>query len=51
MVDVPGGGVLGWLAFYRLRFPDRVDGAPTGPFRYSWMGGDLTLTAKAWVKL
>jgi poly(beta-D-mannuronate) lyase len=50
-VDVPGGGILGWLAFYRLRFPDRVDGAPSGPFRYPWLGGDLTLTAKAWVKL
>ena len=50
-VDVPGGGILGWLAFYRLRFPDRVDGAPAGPFHYPWLGGDLTLTAKAWVKL
>ncbi len=49
-VDVPRGGILGWLAFYRLRFPDRVDGAPAGPFHYSWLGGDLTLTAKAWVK-
>lgn len=49
-VDVPRGGVLGWLAFYRLRFPDRVDGAPAGPFRYPWLGGDLTLTANAWVK-
>lgn len=50
MVDLPRGGVLGWLAFYRLRFPDRVDGAPAGPFNYHWLGGDLTLTAKAWVK-
>ena len=49
-VDVPHGGVLGWLAFYRLRFPDKVDGAPPGPFHYNWLGGDLTLTAKAWVK-
>lgn len=49
-VDVPRGGLLGWLAFYRLRFPDRVDGAPAGPFHYPWLGGDLTLTAKAWVK-
>jgi poly(beta-D-mannuronate) lyase len=49
-VDVPRGGPLGWLAFYRLRFPDRVEGAPTGPFRYSWLGGDLTLTARMWVK-
>jgi poly(beta-D-mannuronate) lyase len=49
-VDVPRGGLLGWLAFYRLRFPDRVDGAPAGPFRYPWLGGDLTLTAKVWVK-
>ena len=49
-VDVPRGGLLGWLAFYRLRFPDKVDGAPAGPFRYNWLGGDMTLTAKAWVK-
>jgi poly(beta-D-mannuronate) lyase len=49
-VDVPHGGLLGWLAFYRLRFPDKVDGAPSGPFRYDWLGGDMTLTAKAWVK-
>jgi poly(beta-D-mannuronate) lyase len=49
-VDVPRGGLLGWLAFYRLRFPDRVDGAPSGPFRYPWLGGDLTITAKAWLK-
>jgi poly(beta-D-mannuronate) lyase len=49
-VDVPRGGLLGWLAFYRLRFPDRVEGAPSGPFRYPWLGGDLTLTANAWVK-
>lgn len=50
-VDVPKGGLLGWLAFYRRRFPDRVDGAPTGPFHYSWLGGDLTLMAKEWIKL
>jgi poly(beta-D-mannuronate) lyase len=49
-VDVPHGGLLGWLAFYRLRFPDKVDGAPSGPYRYDWLGGDMTLTAKAWVK-
>jgi poly(beta-D-mannuronate) lyase len=49
-VEVPRGGLLGWLAFYRLRFPDRVAGAPGGPFHYPWLGGDLTLTAKAWVK-
>jgi poly(beta-D-mannuronate) lyase len=49
-VDVPRGGLLGWLAFYRRRFPDRVDGAPSGPFHYSWLGGDLTATARAWVK-
>ncbi len=49
-VDIPRGGLLGWIAFYRLRFPDRVDGAPAGPFRYPWLGGDLTLTANAWVK-
>jgi poly(beta-D-mannuronate) lyase len=49
-VDVPRGGLLGWLAFYRLRFPDKVDGAPSGPFRYDWLGGDMTLTAKAWLK-
>ncbi len=49
-VDVPRGGLLGWLAFYRLRFPNGVDGAPSGPFRYPWLGGDMTLTAKAWIK-
>jgi poly(beta-D-mannuronate) lyase len=49
-VDVPRGGLLGWLAFYRLRFPDKVDGAPPGPFRYNWLGGDMTLTAAAWEK-
>ncbi|MSP02025.1 MAG: poly(beta-D-mannuronate) lyase [Acetobacteraceae bacterium] len=49
-VIVPRGGLLGWLAFYRLRFPDRVEGAPTGPFRYPWLGGNLTATANAWVK-
>jgi poly(beta-D-mannuronate) lyase len=49
-VDVPRGGLLGWLAFYRTRFPDRVDNAPNGPFRYPWLGGDLTLTAKVWLK-
>ncbi len=49
-VEVPRGGLLGWLAFYRLRFPDRVDGAPAGPFHYPFLGGDLTATAKAWVK-
>ena len=49
-VEVPRGGLLGWLAFYRMRFPDKVDGAPSGPFRYDWMGGDMTLTARAWVK-
>jgi poly(beta-D-mannuronate) lyase len=49
-VDVPRGGSLSWLAFYRIRFPDRVDGAPAGPFHYPWLGGDMTLTAKAWIK-
>ncbi len=49
-VDVPRGGLLGWLAFYRLRFPDKVDGAPSGPFKYNWLGGDMILTAKAWVR-
>lgn len=50
-VDVPKGGLLGWLAFYQRRFPDRVDAsAPKGPFRYPWMGGDLTLLAKIWTR-
>jgi poly(beta-D-mannuronate) lyase len=49
-VDVPRGDDLGWLAFYRRRFPARVRGAPRGPFRDPWMGGDLTAMAKAWVK-
>jgi poly(beta-D-mannuronate) lyase len=49
-VEVPRGGLLGWLAFYRPRFPERVEDGPPGPFRYPWLGGDLTLLAKAWVK-
>jgi poly(beta-D-mannuronate) lyase len=50
-VDVPKGGLLGWLAFYRVRFPDRVDGgAPNGPFHYPWLGGDVGLIAKSWLK-
>jgi poly(beta-D-mannuronate) lyase len=49
-VDVPRGGLLGWLAFYRVRFPDKIDGAPSGPFHYDWLGGDMILTAKAWLK-
>ncbi len=49
-MDVPKGGVLGWLAFYRARFPDRVPAtAPRGPFRYPWLGGDLSLMAKVWL--
>jgi poly(beta-D-mannuronate) lyase len=49
-VEVPRGGLLGWLAFYRPRFPERVEDGPPGPFRYPWLGGDLSLLAKAWVK-
>lgn len=49
-VNVPKGGLLGWLAFYRLRFPERVDGGPAGPFRYPWLGGNVTATANAWVR-
>jgi hypothetical protein len=46
---VPQGGILGWLAFYRRRFPDRAAGGPAGPFSYAWLGGDLTLMAAHWV--
>ncbi len=49
-VDVPKGGLLGWLAFYRIRFPARAEGGPPGPFRYPWLGGNVTATANAWVK-
>ena len=44
-VEVPKGGVLGWFAFYRARFPDRAGAGPAGPFQYDWLGGDLSLTA------
>ena len=49
-VDPPRGGILGWLAFYERRFPDRAKGAPAGPFRHSWLGGDVTHTATLWIK-
>jgi poly(beta-D-mannuronate) lyase len=50
-VEVPKGGVLGWLAFYARRFPEKVGpGAPAGPFSYSWYGGDMTAAARAWVR-
>jgi poly(beta-D-mannuronate) lyase len=49
-VEVPHGGILGWLAFYRARFPDRVAAAPNGPFIYHWLGGDLSLMASHWVR-
>jgi poly(beta-D-mannuronate) lyase len=50
-VEVPKGGLLGWLAFYRVRFPDRVDGAPTASsYRYNWLGGDVSALARAWLK-
>lgn len=49
-VEVPKGGVTGWLAFYRARFPTRAAGAPGGPFFYSWLGGDLSLMARHWVR-
>ena len=44
-VEIPTGGILGWLAFYRARFPRRAEGAPNGPFNYNWLGGNLTLIA------
>lgn len=49
VVDVPHGGVTGWQAFYRARFPARAAGASGGPFYYSWLGGDLSLMARTWV--
>lgn len=48
----PSSGVLGWQAFYLKRFPNKVKpikGA-TGPWEYSWLGGDLSGLAAAWVK-
>jgi poly(beta-D-mannuronate) lyase len=44
-VEVPTGGILGWLAFYRARFPERGGDGPPGPFYYDWLGGDLSLMA------
>jgi len=44
-VEVPQGGVVGWLALYRRRFPGRAQGGPSGPFFYAWLGGDLALMA------
>lgn len=49
-VEVPKGGILGWFAFYQRRFPERVKGGPSGPFRSAWLGGDLTLAARNWIK-
>ena len=49
-VDLPRGGILGWLAFYERRFPERAKGAPAGPFRHSWLGGDATQTAGLWIR-
>ena len=49
---MPQGGAVGWLAFYRARFPDRVpNGLPPGPFSYSWYGGSTTLAAARWTTL
>lgn len=48
----PTSGVLGWQAFYMKRFPGKIKptkGAPTA-YEYSWLGGDLTGMANAWVK-
>ena len=49
-VEIPKGGILGWSAFYQRRFPDRIKATLGGPFRSAWMGGDLTLTARVWIK-
>ena len=43
------GCSAGWR-FTGCAFPIASMAAPAGPFRYPWLGGDLTLTAKAWVK-
>lgn len=49
--EVPSGGVLGWLAFYQRRFPEKVrPGAPAGPFSYSSFGGSTTAAAAAWIR-
>lgn len=49
-VESPKGGILGWLAFYRARFPGRAKDGPEGPFRYRWPGGNLTLMAAKGLK-
>ena len=48
---MPSGGILGWQAFYGRRFPGWIAGLDIkGPYDYSWLGGDLTALATAWVK-
>jgi hypothetical protein len=37
-------------ALVRYNDLDRSAGAPPGPLTYPWLGGDLTLMAKTWVK-
>jgi poly(beta-D-mannuronate) lyase len=48
----PSTGILGWQAFYTKRFPGKIKPAKGTPptFEYSWLGGDLTGMANAWVK-
>ncbi len=48
---VPTGNILGWIPFYARRFPDRVSEVPSPSvsYNYSWLGGDLSTLARAWV--
>ncbi len=50
--EVPKGGIVGWVAFYGRRFPNRVADPGILARRYgnAWLGGDLTALAEAWIK-
>lgn len=49
-VEVPKGAMLGWLAFYGRRFPDRVAGRmpPDVTYWNAWLGGDMRRLAEDW---
>jgi poly(beta-D-mannuronate) lyase len=51
-VEVPKGSMLGWLAFYSRRFPDRIVGRIPAAATYwnAWLGGDMTELAKHWIR-
>ncbi|MFG1275723.1 alginate lyase family protein [Xanthobacter flavus] len=46
---VPEGPILAWRAFYDRRFPGRFAFPPSGPCRYTFLGGDLDVLAKSWL--